>query len=113
MIRGGIADLPLSRTLLAIHQKSREPSFWEVMDSCFSNICKIGSFKNPFITITSLSELYFQYIYSAGTNEKSNFHEVWQQRKLLKTIEMSEVLPDTYDEEYIRQFQPELTHKFH
>ena len=31
--RGGIADLPLLRTLLAIYQKSREPGFWEVMDS--------------------------------------------------------------------------------
>ena len=31
--RGGIADLPLLRTLLANHQKSREPSFWEAMDS--------------------------------------------------------------------------------
>ena len=31
--RGGIADLPLLRTLLAIRQKSREPSFLEVMDS--------------------------------------------------------------------------------
>ena len=31
--RGGIADLPPLRTLLAICQKSREPSFWEVMDS--------------------------------------------------------------------------------
>ena len=31
--RGGIADLPLLRTLLAICQKSREPSFWEEMDS--------------------------------------------------------------------------------
>ena len=31
--RGGIADLPLLRTLLAICQKSRELSFWEVMDS--------------------------------------------------------------------------------
>ena len=29
----GIAALPLSRRLLAIRQKSREPSFWEVMDS--------------------------------------------------------------------------------
>ena len=28
-----IADLPLLRTLLAICQKSQEPSFWEVMDS--------------------------------------------------------------------------------
>ena len=31
--RGGIADLPLLRTLSAIPQKSQEPSFWEVMDS--------------------------------------------------------------------------------
>ena len=31
--RGGIADLPLLRTLLSIRQKSREPSFLEVMNS--------------------------------------------------------------------------------
>ena len=31
--RGGIADLPLLRTLLAIYGKAREPSFWEMMDS--------------------------------------------------------------------------------
>ena len=31
--RGGIADLPLLRTLLVIYQKSLEPSFWDVMDS--------------------------------------------------------------------------------
>ena len=31
--RGGIADLPLLRTLLAIRQKSQEPRFWEVMNS--------------------------------------------------------------------------------
>ena len=31
--RGGIADLPLFRTLLTIRQKSKEPNFWEVMDS--------------------------------------------------------------------------------
>ena len=58
--KGGIADLPLLRTLLAIHQKSREPSFWEVMNSCFMSICKFGNFKNPFAMITSLSELYFR-----------------------------------------------------
>ena len=33
--RGGIADLPLLRTLFSIFQKSQEPSFWEVMDSLF------------------------------------------------------------------------------
>ena len=31
--RGGITDLPLLRTPLAICQKSRETSFWEVIDS--------------------------------------------------------------------------------
>ena len=31
--RGGIADLPLLRTLLAIPQTSQEPSVWEMMDS--------------------------------------------------------------------------------
>ena len=34
--RGGIADLPLLRTLLAIRQKFRESWFWEVMDFFFS-----------------------------------------------------------------------------
>ena len=57
--RGGIADLALLRTLLAICRKSQEPSFWEVMD--FSGVCKFGSFKNPFAIITSLSELYFRF----------------------------------------------------
>ena len=31
--RGGIADLPLLRTLLAIHQKSSKSRLWEVIDS--------------------------------------------------------------------------------
>ena len=33
MNRGGIADLPSLKTILAIHQKSKEPGFWEVMGS--------------------------------------------------------------------------------
>ena len=56
-----MADLTLLITLLAIRQKSREPSFWDVMDSCFISICKFGSFKIPFATITSLLELYFRF----------------------------------------------------
>ena len=79
-----IADLPLLRTLLAIHQKSWEPRFWEVMDSCFSSIRMFGSFKNPFATITSLSQLYFwfrRFVLLVQTK-----YEVWQQHKLLKTM---------------------------
>ena len=41
--RTGIADLPLLRTLLKIHQKSQKPSLWEVMDSCFSNNATLES----------------------------------------------------------------------
>ena len=53
--RAGIADLPLFRTLLA---KVLRAKFLEVMDSfCFTSICKFHSFKNPFASITSLSEL--------------------------------------------------------
>ena len=29
--------------------------------SCFISICKFGSFKNPFVKITSLSKLYFRF----------------------------------------------------
>ena len=60
--RGGIADLPLLRTLLAIRQKSREPSFWEVMDSfVLVAYASLAVSRNPFATITSLSELYFRF----------------------------------------------------
>ena len=78
--RGGIADLLLLRTLLAIRQKSRGPSFWEVMGT--------GKF---LATITSLSELYFRFrgFILLVQTKKSDFYGLWQQRKLLKTMEMS------------------------
>ena len=52
-------------------------------------------------------------IYYVGANEKNYFYELWQQHKQLKTMEMSEALPDIYDEGYIHQFQPEPTPKIH
>ena len=76
--KGGIADLPLLRTLVAIRQKSRDPHFWEVTD--------------PFVLLayTSLAasrtllqrlQACFNFtldseIYSVGTNEKSDFYEL-------------------------------------
>ena len=60
--RGGIADLPLLRTLLAILPKVPRAKFLGSDGLfCFSSVCKFGSFKNPFATITSLSELYFRF----------------------------------------------------
>ena len=46
-----------------------------------------------------------------GANKKSDFYEIWQQHKQLKTMEMSKAWPETYDEGYINQFQLEPTHK--
>ena len=59
--RGGIADLPLLRTLLAIRQKSKSQVSGSDELFCFISICKFGSFKNPLATIASLSELYFRF----------------------------------------------------
>ena len=56
--RGGIADLRLLTTLLAIRQKFLGGNGL----FCFISICKFGSFKNPFAAINSLSEIYFRSI---------------------------------------------------
>ena len=45
--------------------------------------------------------------------KKGDFYEIWQQRKQLKTMEMSQALPDIFYEGYIDQFQPEPPHKIH
>ena len=46
-------------------------------------------------------------MYPFGTNEKSDFYELRQQQKQLKTMEMSKAWPDIFYEGYIHQFQPE------
>ena len=45
--REGIAGLPLLRTLLAIHQKSQEPSFWEVMGSLLYKNMQVWQLQEP------------------------------------------------------------------
>ena len=60
--RGGITDLPLLRTLLEIFQKSLTVRFLgSDRPFCLISICKFGSFKNPYIAITSLSEISFRF----------------------------------------------------
>ena len=106
MNRGGIADIPLLITLLAICQKSWEASFWEVMDSfCFITICKFGSFKNPFVGITSLLEFYFRFrrfilliqtkkVISMNYGSSTSSWKPWRWA-------ISEVWPDTMRDRYI------------
>ena len=77
--RGGIADFPLLRTLLAIRQKSREPSFWEVMD-LFVLVA--------YLSLAALRTLLQRLLACLNFTLDS---ELWQQHKQLKTMEMSEV----------------------
>ena len=100
--RGGIADLPLLRTLLAIRQKSREPSFWEVMDSFV-----LLAYASLAASRTLLQQLLAYLNFTLDSEDlfcwciqKSDFYEPWQQHKLLKTMELCEVCPDTCDETY-------------
>ena len=76
---GGLADLPSLRTLLAIRQKSREPSFWEVMDSfVLLGLASLGISRSLLqrlqacLNFTLDSEdLFFWY------KRKSDFYELW------------------------------------
>ena len=78
---------------------------------CFISICKFGIFKNPFATITSLCEFFLRRLILLVQTKKSDFCELWQQHKQLKTMELSEAWPDIYSLGYMHQFQPEPTHK--
>ena len=79
---------------------------------CFSNICKFGSFKNPFAMIISLSELYFRFTFALLAQTKVISMKYGSSTSNL-TIEMSDTCPDSKDEGYIHQFQPEPTQKIH
>ena len=75
--RDGIADLP---------------SFWEVIDS-FVLLTYAGLAGSRTLLqrlLACLNFIFIQKIYSVGTNEKSDFYELWQQQKQLKTMEMNE-----------------------
>ena len=97
------ADLSLLRILLAIQQKPWEPSFWEVMDS-FVLVAYASLAASRTLLQWLLAYLNFT-LYSEDLwcwcKQKCDFYELWQQHKLLKTIAMSEVWPNTYDEGYI------------
>ena len=86
---GGIADLPLLRTLLAIRQKSWEPSFWEMMNSfvwlAYASLgasrTKIKSMENKTKTWSELTTggkaIVKQIVVSEGIN-KSKTSGLWE-----------------------------------
>ena len=95
--RGGIVDLPLLRTILAICQKFWEPSFWEKMD-CFVLLVYPSSAASGTLLEWLLVSLDFTLDSEDLFNwykQKSDFYELWHQHKLLKTMEMNVAWPDT------------------
>ena len=92
--RGGIVDLPLLGTLLAIHQKFWEPCFCEVIESLLA------------YASLAASRTLFQWLLAClnfTLDSEDLFYELWQQHKQLKTMEMSETWPDIYDKRCIHQ----------
>ena len=91
--RGGIPDLSLLRTLLGIYRKSWEPSFWEVMDSfvlvAYASLAASGTLLQRLLACLNIT-LDSQNLF-CWYKQKSDFYELWQQHKLLKTMEISEV----------------------
>ena len=85
--RGGIADLPLLKTLLAIRQKSCESNFWETIDSFVLSYAS-STASRTLTTITSLSELYFgiRFMLLAQMRKVISMNK----HKQLKIIEMNE-----------------------
>ena len=61
----------------------------------------------------TLDSILFTIDFSVCKKKRNDFCELWQQHKLLETMGMSKAKPDTYDEEYIHQFQPEPTPKIY
>ena len=93
--RGDIADLPFMRILLAIHQKSREPNFWEVVDSfvllAYANLASSRTLLPQLLVRLNFTlEAEDLSFHLSFTNEGSDFYELWQQHRKFKTIEMND-----------------------
>ena len=104
--RGGIVDFPLLRTLSQIVKKSKNPVFWEVIETFFFFLLAYASFgclKKSFAMIASLSQLYFRFrrFTFLLQTKKSDFYELRQHHRQPKNMEMNETSPDTFDEGYI------------
>ena len=90
--REGITDLPLLRTLLVFRQKSREQSFWAVME-CFVLVAYVSLA----VTRTLLQRLLACLNFTFDSEDlfcwykrKNDFYQLRQEHKPLKTIETNE-----------------------
>ena len=60
---------------------------------CFISTRKFDSFKNPFVTISVRSELYFRFRrFTLLVKQKSDFYELWQSNFFVALTENSSVV---------------------
>ena len=90
-------------------RRPREPRFWAVIDSFVLLAYVILAASKTLLERLQVWTLLSNQIYSVGKNG-SDFYEQWQQNRQLKSMEMREGWPDTYDEGYIMGWsrQPHL-----
>ena len=113
--RWGIANLPVLRTLLAIHHKSQEPSFCEVI-----HFFVLIAYASLVASRTLLEQFLACPNFPFGSEDLFCWYKqtkwfIWTvaTKKQLKTMEMSDPWLDTYNAGYIHWFHPELTNKIH
>ena len=90
--RGSIANIPLLRTLLTNCQKSQQQGLWKQMESfvllTYASLAASRTLLQRLVACLNFtldSEDLFRWY-----KQKSDFYDLWQQHKLLKTMEMSE-----------------------
>ena len=106
--------LALLKTLVVVRQNYRKPSLWEVIDSFVLLALASLIASVTLLKITSLFELYFSFRrFILLVQTINDLYELWQQHKLLKTMEMREACSEIYNERYRHQFQPGSTPKIH
>ena len=84
--RRGTADSNLLRTLLAICQKSQEPSVWELMDSfALLAYASLAALRPLLQWLLACLNFYFRFRrFIIATHQKSDFHELWQHTSTCK-----------------------------
>ena len=112
--RGSIADLHLLTTLLAIRQKSWQPSFWEMMNSVLLAYASLVASR------TLLQQLLACLNFTLDSEDL--FYWYKQKKWFLWTMAAAQAAENHgdewgltwhYDEGYIHHFQSELAHKIY
>ena len=102
--------IPIEKTPL-LRSDRKVSSFWEVIVLlAYASLAASRTLLQQLLVCPNFP-LYSEDFILLVKNNKSDSHELSQQHKQLKTMEMSEAWPDTFDD--IHKFQSEPAHKIY